>query len=217
MDVMQNTSHSNNSTPTSQLVSLAIPSEIHLDMPDWWLPAMEALPTYLPTLDERMAVVNRFARMNFENGTGGPFGAGVFERDSGKVVIVGVNRVMSTGCSSAHAEVMTLSLAQRRSGTYDLGGPNMPAHQLVVNWLPCAMCFGASLWSGIRSLVIAGYGPELEQLTGFDEGPITPEWQEALRQRNIEFTAGVRRDEAIALFRDFGRSGQTVYNGRVGD
>ena len=110
---------------------------------------------------------------------------------------------------------MTLSLAQRRLGTYDLGGPNMPAHQLVVNWLPCAMCFGATIWSGIRSLAIAGYGPELEQLTGFDEGPITPEWRAALDKRGIELIAGVRRDEAVALFRDFGQSGQTVYNGRA--
>ena len=184
-------------------------------MEDWWLPAMQALPTHLSTLDERMAVVNRFARMNFENGTGGPFGAGVFELETGRVVMVGINRVMLTGCSSAHAEVMTLSLAQRRLGTYDLGGPNMPAHQLVVNWLPCAMCFGATIWSGIRSLAIAGYGPELEQLTGFDEGPITPEWRAALDKRGIELIAGVRRDEAVALFRDFGQSGQTVYNGRA--
>lgn len=196
--------------------STHIPTEITLDMPAWWLPAMQALPTHLPSLDERMAVVNRFARMNFENGTGGPFGAGLFELESGKVVMVGINRVMPTHCSSAHAEVMTLSLAQRRLGTYDLGGPNMPAHQLVVNWLPCAMCFGATMWSGIRSLAIAGFGPELEQLTGFDEGPITPEWRAALDQRDIEFISGVRRDEAVALFRDFGQSGQTVYNGRAG-
>ena len=52
-------------------------------------------------------------------------------------------------------------------------------------------------------------------LTGFDEGPITPHWQEALRQRGIEFTSGVLREEALALFRDFGQSGQTVYNGRA--
>ena len=199
-----------------QSTSDIIPTEIRLDMPDWWLPAMQALPSHIPTLEARMAVVNRFARMNFESGTGGPFAAGVFERDSGKLVVVGVNRVMPTNCSSAHAEVMTLSLAQRRLGVYDLGANNLPAHQLVVNWLPCAMCFGAAMWSGIRSLAIAGFGPELEQLTGFDEGPITPLWRAALAERGIELITDVLRDEACAVFRDFGQSDQFVYNARQG-
>ncbi|WP_329551009.1 hypothetical protein [Streptomyces sp. NBC_00696] len=26
-------------------------------------------------------------------------------------------------------------------------------------------------WSGVRRLLIAGHGPEVEDLTGFDEGP----------------------------------------------
>lgn len=199
-----------------QITSDIIPTEVILDMPDWWLPEMQSLPTHVPTLEGRMAVINRFARMNFERGTGGPFAAGVFERDTGKVVVVGVNRVMPMNCSSAHAEVMTLSLAQRRLGVYDLGGPNQPTHQLVVNWLPCAMCFGAVMWSGIRSLAIAGHGPELEQLTGFDEGPITPLWREACAQRGIELITDVLRDEACEVFRDFGRSGAVVYNARAG-
>src|SRR6185295_4952711 len=114
---------------------------------------------------------------------GGPFAAGVFERDTGKLIAVGLNRVLASSCSSAHAEILALSLAQKSLGSYDLGGENMLAHQLVVNWLPCAMCFGATLWSGVRSLVIAGNGPELEQITGFDEGPVHPEWEKELAKR----------------------------------
>lgn len=199
-----------------QITSDIIPTEINLSMPDWWLPEIQSLPMYVPTLEGRMDIINRFARLNYERGTGGPFAAGVFERDSGKVIVVGVNRVMPMNCSSAHAEVMTLSLAQRRLGTYDLGGPNLPAHQLVVNWLPCAMCFGAVMWSGVRSLVIAGHGPELEQITGFDEGPITPLWREACAQRGIELITDVRREQACEVFRGFANSGAFVYNGRLG-
>jgi len=187
-----------------------------LAMPDWAVEEHKRLPSHMATVQERMAAVIRFSRLNFENGTGGPFAAGVFERDSGKLVVIGVNRVVASNCSSAHAEVMTLSLAQRRLGVYDLGGPNQPVHQLVVNWLPCAMCFGAVMWSGIRSLAIAGHGPELEQLTGFDEGPITPLWREACAQRGIELITDILRDEACAVFRDFGKSGAVVYNARAG-
>ena len=163
-----------------------------------------------------MAAVLRFARLNWERETGGPFAAGVFERDSGRLVALGVNRVVPLGCSSAHAEIVTLSLAQRRLGVYDLGGSGLPAHQLVVNWTPCAMCFGAVLWSGVRSLVIAGPGPEMEAITGFDEGPLPADWRGELARRGIELVESVLRDRALADFRAFAASGAPVYNGRRG-
>ena len=187
-----------------------------LSLPDWAVAEFEKLPATLPTLEERMAVVVRFSRLNFENGTGGPFAAGVFERDSGKPVVIGVNRVVPSNCSSAHAEVMTLSLAQKILGTYDLGGAGLPAYQLVVNWRPCVMCYGAVLWSGVRSLVIAGSGPELEEITGLDEGPIHPQWDDELAKRGIDLVQDVLHDEAVAVYRDFAASGALVYNGRQG-
>lgn len=190
--------------------------EFTLSLPDWAVEENNKLPTHIPSLEERMRHVIRFSRLNFENGTGGPFAAGVFERDTGKRVVIGVNRVVPSNCSSAHAEVMTLSLAQKILGTFDLGGAGMPAYQLVVNWLPCAMCYGAVFWSGIRSLAIAGSGKELETITGFDEGPIHPNWQEELTKRGVELINNVLTEEAVAVYRDFAASGALVYNGRGG-
>jgi tRNA(Arg) A34 adenosine deaminase TadA len=191
--------------------------ELTLSLPDWAVDELAKLPTLMPTLEERMEAVIRFSRLNFEKGTGGPFAAGVFERDSGRLVVLGVNRVVPCNCSSAHAEVMTLSLAQKILGTYDLGGAGMPAHQLVVNWRPCAMCYGALVWSGVRSLVIAGSGPELETITGFDEGPIHPDWQTELQKRGITVVDNILNAQAVDVFRDFAASGALVYNGRQGD
>jgi len=190
--------------------------EITLTMPDWAVQELAQLPTHFPTLEERMAAVIRFSQLNFEHNSGGPFAAGVFERDSGKLVVIGINRVMPMNCSSAHAEIMTLSLAQKMVGAYDLGGPDQPVHQLVVNWRPCAMCYGAVIWSGVRSLVIAGSGPELEELTGFDEGPVHPDWEKELNARGIEVISNVLRAEACRVFRAFGESGRFVYNARQG-
>lgn len=187
-----------------------------LSLPEWGVAALNELPSHLPTLEARMAAVIDFSRRNFVNETGGPFAAGVFERDSGKLLVIGVNRVVPSNCSSAHAEVMGLSLAQRLLGTFDLGGSGLPAHQLVVNWRPCAMCYGAVVWSGVRSLVIAGEGPELEEITGFDEGPIHPDWRNELGRRGIEVVSDILRDEALAAYRDFAAAGQLVYNGRLG-
>jgi tRNA(Arg) A34 adenosine deaminase TadA len=188
-----------------------------LSLPQWTVDELKRLPAHLPTLEQRMAAVIRFSRLNFENGTGGPFAAGVFERDSGRLVVIGVNRVVDSNCSSAHAEVMALSLAQQILGTYDLGRTGLPVYQLVVNWRPCAMCYGAALWSGIRSLVIAGSGPELEAVTGFDEGPIHPEWDKELAKRGVELVNNILREEALNVYRDFAASGALVYNARQGE
>ena len=68
----------------------------------------------------------------------------------------------------------------------------------------------------IRSLLIAGSGDELERLTGFDEGPIHPRWEDELAQRGIAVEHGATQPEALAVIRDFAASGALVYNGRRG-
>jgi len=191
--------------------------QIVLTLPDWITKELDHLPPYLKTLEERMSAVLRFAQLNFEHDTGGPFAAGIFERDSGKLLTIGVNRVMAMNCSSAHAEVMALSVAQKLLGTYDLGAQGQPAHQIVINWRPCVLCYGAIIWSGVRSMVISGSGPELEDLTGFDEGPMHLNWKEELNKRGIEVVSDVLRAEACNLFRDFGKSTRHVYNSRLGE
>ena len=163
-----------------------------------------------------MRVAIRFSRLNFENQTGGPFAAGIFEKSTGKVVLVGVNRVVPLNMSSAHAEIVAITLAQQKLNTYDLGGPDMPEYQLVVNGRPCAMCFGSIPWSGIRSVVVGASGDQIEKLTGFDEGPIHPQWKSELENRGIEVIEDVLAEEACEVFRDFGDSDEPVYNGRSG-
>ena len=184
-------------------------------LPDWAQDEIQKLP-HLETIEDRMRAVIRFSRLNTEHDTGGPFAAGVFEEESGKLISIGVNRVVPMSCSSAHAEVVALSLAQKNLKSFDLGSANMPKHQLVVNWRPCAMCYGATVWSGIRALVIAGSDGQLEEITGFDEGPIHPKWKEELIARGISIQDDVLKDEACEVFRLFRDSGKLVYNGRQG-
>jgi tRNA(Arg) A34 adenosine deaminase TadA len=190
--------------------------QFSLNLPEWAVAEHASLPSHIERLEDRMAEVIRFSQLNFEKGTGGPFAAGIFERDSGRLVVIGVNRVMPSQCSSAHAEIMTFSLAQKILGTWDLGADGLPTHQMVVNWRPCAMCYGAVVWSGVRSLVVAGSGPELEDITGFDEGPVHPEWRTELEKRGIEVTEDVGRQGAIDVYKAFARSQNFVYNARQG-
>ncbi len=187
-----------------------------VELPEWTIDEFKALPATISAVEERMRHVIRFSRLNFEKQTGGPFAAGVFERDSGRPVAIGVNRVIPNCMSAAHAEIVALTLAQQKLGHFDLGAEPNAAYQLVVNARPCAMCFGAIPWSGIVDLVIGAAGEQVEMLTGFDEGPIHPQWQNELEQRGIRVQGGVLADEACVVLRDFGSSGATVYNGRSG-
>jgi tRNA(Arg) A34 adenosine deaminase TadA len=196
-------------------VEREVATRFELGLPDWASESLAAAPAQRDD-EARMRWVIELARTNFERDTGGPFAAAVFEQESGRLVSIGVNRVVPGNCSSAHAEVMALSLAQQAIGGHDLGGPGQPARQIVVNWAPCAMCCGAICWSGVRSLVIAGSGPEMEALTGFDEGPLHPRWPDELRRRGIAVRDGVLREESLAAFRQFASSGRPVYNPRKG-
>ncbi|MFC8430210.1 nucleoside deaminase [Streptomyces sp. NPDC057253] len=184
-------------------------------LPPWVLTELADAPDTLPTDEDRIRLTNRLADRNHREDTGGPFAALVVETETGRLLSAGVNLVLSSGLSSTHAEVVAVSLAQTRLGAWDLGAPGGPDLELVVNWRPCAMCYGAAMWSGIRRLVVPGEGPELEQLTGFDEGPMREDWAEQFEQRGIQVTSGVLRDEAIAVFRAYGeREDAVVYNAR---
>ena len=107
------------------------------------------------SVEERAALAIELARRNVAEGNGGPFGAAVFDHETGRLLSVGVNLVVSARCSVAHAEIVALGLAQQALQTHDLGAEGMPVCELVSSTEPCAMCLGAIPWSGVRRLVCA--------------------------------------------------------------
>ncbi|HYJ48890.1 MAG TPA: nucleoside deaminase [Microbacterium sp.] len=182
-------------------------------LPEWLIADLDGLPRILRTDEERMRLVNDLADRNWRAGNGGPFAAIVVDDVTGDLVSVGVNVVLSSGLTAAHAEVTALSLAQRALGRWDLGADGAQL-ALVVNWRPCVQCYGATMWSGVRALVAAGEGPLLEELTGFDEGPVVDDWAEQFERRGIRVVIGVGFDEAVAVYRAYGASDSVVYNAR---
>jgi tRNA(Arg) A34 adenosine deaminase TadA len=189
-------------------------TRVNAQLPGWLVAELHTHTTRLPAAEDRIRLTNRLAARNYKEGNGGPFAALVVDPATGEVISLGVNVVLSSGLSSVHAEVMALSLAQARLGSWDLGPAGGRELELVVNWRPCTMCYGALLWSGVKHLLIAGDGPECEKLTGFDEGPMPADWRAELEGRGIRVTTGVLRDDAIAVFAEYGRSGSVVYNAR---
>jgi tRNA(Arg) A34 adenosine deaminase TadA len=161
-----------------------------------------------------MQYVVRASAANVSHGTGGPFAAAVFEHDSGALVSLGVNLVTTQNLSVLHAEIVAISLAQRRLGTFDLGREDLPRHALFSSTEPCAMCFGAIPWSGVHFLFTGAYDADAREV-GFDEGPKVSDWVSALQARHIAVTKGLQRDAARQVLLDYRDSGGIIYNPRA--
>ena len=157
-----------------------------------------------------MAFVIGLSERTVRHRTGGPFGAAVFDRRNGDLLSVGVNLVVSASCSSAHAEVVALSLAQRELGRFDLAAGAVRC-ELVTSTEPCAMCLGACCWSGIGRVVCGARGEDAEAI-GFDEGPKPADWPAALVQRHVGVVRDVLREKASAVLRGYIRADGPVYN-----
>ena len=190
--------------------------EVTLELPGWVGELLAGEDRNYPTAEERMGLAVGLARENVRRGTGGPFGAAIFERETGRLLAPGVNLVVGSGCSVFHAEMVAIMVAQKTLGTFDLGDARVPAHELVTSTEPCAMCLGAVPWSGVRGLV-CGARDEDARAVGFDEGAKMEAWIPALEERGIAVTRDVMREEAAAVLKEYAVSGGEIYNSRRGD
>lgn len=179
-------------------------------LPPWLRDEQARAGTLFPTVEERMEYVLALAERNIREKTGGPFAAAVFQTDTGKLVASGVNLVVRSSCSHAHAEMIALALAQQKLATYDLGAEGLPSHQLVTSCEPCAMCFGAIPWSGVRS-VVAGARDEDARAIGFDEGPKVADWGKALEERGITVIRDIQRQTASTILTLYAKAGGKIY------
>jgi tRNA(Arg) A34 adenosine deaminase TadA len=184
-----------------------------LGLPGWVEELISDSDREYPAEEDRMRLVIELSRSNVARGTGGPFGAGVFDLSTNRLVAPGVNLVASTNLSAAHAEIVALMIAQQVVGHFDLGGPGRPPYELVASTEPCAQCFGAVPWSGVRRLACGARDEDARDI-GFDEGPKMPDWAASLERRGISVVRDVCREEAAAVLRDYAESGGMIYNAR---
>lgn len=181
-----------------------------IDLPPWASAREEDHRRYA-TDEDRMRLAIEMAAANVAQGTGGPFGAAVFESDSGRLVSLGVNSVVRLQNSVLHAEMVAFMRAQSRVGAYSLSAPGLPRHTLYSSCDPCAMCLGAALWAGIRRIVCGATRQDAVALR-FDEGPVFPESYAYLVRRGIEVVHGVLREEARATLEQYRSRGGIIYN-----
>jgi tRNA(Arg) A34 adenosine deaminase TadA len=184
-------------------------------LPGWLIDDLAEETRSFPALEDRMRLVIEFSSQNIQHNTGGPFGAAVFDMDTHQLIAAGVNMVVRSNCSIAHAEIIALTLAQKAVANFDMGAAGLPPYELVSSTEPCAMCFGAIPWSGIRQLVCGAKGEDACHI-GFDEGPKHPDWIRELEMRGIRVQTGVCRAEAAQVLNAYHEKNGLIYNARKG-
>jgi tRNA(Arg) A34 adenosine deaminase TadA len=102
-------------------------------------------------------------------------------------------------------------MAQRRLGSFSLAAPDLPAHELVTSCEPCAMCLGATLWSGVKR-VVCGAGRDDATRLNFEEGPVFPQSYRYLEDRGIEIVRNVLREEAKEVMELYRAGKGQIYN-----
>lgn len=194
----------------NQLASGIITS-VAVALPDWVPGVVDAFPACTNDTG-RMSLAITLARENIARGSGGPFGAAIFARGAPRPLAVGVNCVERLRNAVLHAEIVALMLAEARLGSYTLRAPGAPEYELFTSCAPCAMCLGATLWSGVRRIVCAA-GREDAMALGFDEGPVFPESWRYLQAQGIALEHGLLAVEAGAVMRRYREGNGLVYNG----
>lgn len=184
---------------------------ILIDLPEWVHEVVDVDRRYTSD-EERMRLAIELSRENVIRRTGGPFGAAIFNADTGELVSVGVNSVVRLNNCTLHGEMVAIMGAQARLECFTLRSPDGPAYELVTSCEPCAMCLGASLWSGVRRVVCGAHRDDAVRLN-FEEGPVFPESHAYLEARGIQIVHGVLREEAAAVLELYQSTAGVIYNG----
>jgi tRNA(Arg) A34 adenosine deaminase TadA len=184
-----------------------------VDLP-CWAAEIAARRTHYPTDDDRIMLAIALSHENTLRREGGPFGAAVFEEETGRLVAVGVNSVRRLVNCTLHAEMTALMFAGQAQGCHSLHRDDGVTYMLATSCDPCAMCLGAILWSGVKRVICAATRDDAAEV-GFDEGPVFDDSWRYLAERQVSVQHEVRRAEAREVLRQYVQLGGLVYNGRV--
>jgi tRNA(Arg) A34 adenosine deaminase TadA len=181
-----------------------LPLQLHLTLPPWVAEVADTRRRYLSD-EERVGLAIELSRRNIAHGSGGPFGAAVFD-EHGRLIAAAANRVVPQTCSAAHAEMLAYMIAQQRLASFRLNAQG-GRYTLATSAQPCCQCYGATVWAGVDELLIGARSEDVEELTEFDEGPLPADWIGELERRGIAVRRDILRDEARAVLAEYGAGG----------
>jgi tRNA(Arg) A34 adenosine deaminase TadA len=184
-------------------------TQFEFELPDWVARFVAEYDKDFSTPEQRMAFVIALSAENIKHKTGGPFGAAIFD-SKGQLIAPGVNLVTTSNSSILHAEMVAIALAQKALDRYNLSDSGKENFELAASTEPCAMCFGAVPWSGVKQL-LCGARDEDARAVGFDEGAKLSEWPEALKERGITVARDIERQAAVNVLNEYAKQQGTIY------
>ena len=144
--------------------------------------------------DEFMQLAIKLSSQGMDSDTGGPFGAVITKE--GQIIATGINKVVSTGDPTAHAEIIAIQNACKALGTYNLDGC-----VLYTSCEPCPMCLGAIYWAHIGTVYYANTREDAANID-FDDSYIYEELSKPMAERKTTFVQ-LGQAEALQVFHDW--------------
>ena len=177
-----------------------------IPMPAWLAAAeTENIGRAIPGDEEKVRFTVELALKNVRQETGGPFAAAIFDLRTDRLIAAGVNVVVPARQTWAHAEMIAFAHAQNKLDRGTLAGC-----VLASSCEPCAMCSGATPWSGVESLIY-GAPREMAESVGFDEGYKGAHWREEFIRRGIRVAGPLLGEEAFAPLALYRQKNGTLY------
>ena len=124
-----------------------------------------------------------------------PVGALVVDRETGEILGRGRNRREQDHSPTAHAEILAITEAAAKRGSWRLSGCN-----LYVTLEPCPMCAGAIINARIDRVIFGAYDPKAGAVCSVEEMFSLP------YNHRPRVTAGLLEDPCAAVLQDFFRS-----------
>src|SRR5688572_26967006 len=127
-------------------------------------------------------------------GKGGPFGAVVVH--DGEIIGRGWNQVTSVNDPTAHAEIVAIREACRKTNSFLIEGA-----ELYASCEPCPMCLSAAYWARVSRVYYAASRRDAAE-AGFLDEMLYDELAREASQRRIPCIA-FGREQAVAAFREW--------------
>ena len=189
-------------------------SKSYFQLPDWLTKYEEQIKdTKFNNDEKKMEIAIEISKRNVLRKTGGPFGCAIFKISKDKkystLFSVGCNLVLLNNNCTLHGEMVAIQLGQKKIQNYTFNKDDK--YELFTSCEPCAMCLGATLWSGVHRLVSGATKSDAENI-GFKEGPVFDESYSYLKDNGIQITKNVLREKAKNILELYKNNEGEIYN-----
>lgn len=156
-----------------------------------------------------MSELISFGHLHISHPGCGPFVAAIQNINSLEVLVVGANLVQIWNQGWAHAERVTIALAQQMLKTYIFPAGE---YRMLTTSQMCIACYGETLASGLTEVIASATSRDVEELTSFKEGVLPEKWTKHLEERGITYIAELERDKGRGLLKSYGKEGANYFN-----